>query len=87
MKTKIYLKDLKDYFNNDLKMKPKHNLKVCKIAFNQLNKELNIDIINLVKLIFENKPINELYTHSYGFHTRQGRYIIEKFKSLYYNNL
>jgi len=44
MKTKIYLKDLKDYFNNELNLKPKHDLNACKIAFNQLNKEFNIDI-------------------------------------------
>ena len=30
MKTKIHLKDLKNYFKNDLKVEPEHNLKACK---------------------------------------------------------
>lgn len=35
-------------------------------------------------LVIENKPIKGLYTHSYGFHTANGRDIIERFKSYYY---
>ena len=85
MTTKIYLKDLKNYFKNDLKVEPKHNLKACKYAFNTLNKEVNVNVLDLVYLIFENKPINSLNTHSYNFHTSNGRYLINQFKNLYYN--
>ena len=35
-------------------------------------------------LIIENKPIKDLHTHSYGFQTRSGRGIIERFQSYYY---
>ena len=35
-------------------------------------------------LIIENKPIKDLHTHSYGFQTRSGRDIIERFKSYYH---
>ena len=85
MRTKIYIKDLKEYFRNELGMEPRHCLKASKKAFNLLNKELNTDVKNLVYLIFENRPIGDLNTHSYGFHTRNGRYIVETFKSFYYN--
>ena len=84
---KTTIKQLKNYFKNELEIKPKHDLAACKKAFNELNKELNVDVYNLICLIFENKPIDQLYTHSYGFHTGNGRYIIYKFKKLYYNNL
>ena len=80
------IKALKSYFNNDLQMKPKHDLKACKYAFNELNKEVQTNVNNLIYLIFENKPIEELYTHSYGFHTRNGRYLINQFKNLYYSH-
>lgn len=76
-------KELKDYFKHNLKMEPRHNLKACKKAFNTLNKEVQTDVFNLVYLIFENRPINSIYTHSYGFHTASGRHLIETFKNLY----
>lgn len=82
---KTTIKALKNYFSKELKMKPVHNLHSCKYAFNELNKELNTNINELIYLIFENKEISNLYTHSYGFHTGNGRYIINTFQSLYYN--
>ena len=84
IKSKITIKDLKDYFKKDLKVKPKHDLKSCKYAFNKLNKEIKIDVLDLVYLIFQNKPIDKLITHSYGFHTSNGRYLIDTFSN-YYN--
>jgi hypothetical protein len=42
---------------------------------------------NLFHLLVENKPIPELHTHSYGFHTNNGRFIIEKLKEYYYENI
>tara|TARA_R100001129_G_scaffold186269_2_gene177264 strand:+ start:2749 stop:3030 length:282 start_codon:yes stop_codon:yes gene_type:complete len=38
----------------------------------------------LFKLLVENKPINNLMTHSYGFHTATGREIINSIKDKYY---
>ena len=34
--------------------------------------------------LLENMPINSLMTHSYGFHTANGRHIIETIKEKYY---
>lgn len=79
----ITISQLKEYFKHDLKIEPRHNLKACKKAFNTLNKEIQTDVFDLVYLIFENKPINSMRTHSYGFHTANGRYLIETFKNLY----
>ena len=41
----------------------------------------------LLQLLIENKPIPYLMTHSYTFHTRTGRYIIEKMKHYYYEQI
>ena len=39
-----------------------------------------------MKLLFFNDPIPMLHTHSYGFHTATGRYIMETLKSRYYEH-
>ena len=41
---------------------------------------------DLFTLLVENKPIPILHTHSYGFHTETGSYIIETMKEYYYKN-
>tara|TARA_R100001443_G_scaffold68474_1_gene77165 strand:+ start:284 stop:565 length:282 start_codon:yes stop_codon:yes gene_type:complete len=44
----------------------------------------NITAKDLLKLLFFNDPIPSLHTHSYGFHTRTGRNIIETLQMKYY---
>lgn len=86
MKTTI--KQIKEIFksNNIPLSDVRHDLKAVKLAVNHMVECTNIDNANdIVNLVFFNEPITELYTHSYGFHTRQGREIIETFKSKYYN--
>ena len=39
---------------------------------------------DLFHLLVENEPINSLMTHSYGFHTANGRGIINRIKDYYY---
>ena len=79
----ITLKTINKYFK-DNDFTPRHNLKAIKKAINTLNKEVETDAYLLFLLIVENKPIDNLYTHSYNFHTNNGRYLIDSFKS-YYN--
>jgi len=40
--------------------------------------------LDYMRLLFFNDPIKGMFTHSYGFHTRTGRAIIEQLKSRYY---
>ena len=42
------------------------------------------DALDYLRLLFFNDPIKGMFTHSYGFHTRTGRAIIEQLKSKYY---
>jgi hypothetical protein len=79
----ITLKTINKYFK-DNNLEVRHNLKAVKKAINTLNKEVKTDSFNLFLLIVENKPIDNLHTHSYGFHTSNARYLIDSFKSLYY---
>tara|TARA_R100000081_G_scaffold41752_1_gene19538 strand:+ start:2137 stop:2409 length:273 start_codon:yes stop_codon:yes gene_type:complete len=63
----------------------RHNPDYLAEAINQT--QLDIDYENdwdLFRLLVENEPIPSLHTHSYGFHTANGRGIIEKIKSYYY---
>lgn len=63
-----------------------HNLIAAKKAANYMIESNSINnAIDIIKLVFFNEPISNLYTHSYGFHTRQGRAMIEEFKNLYYS--
>lgn len=80
----ITIKAMKTYFKG-IKIKSKHNLPAFKKAINTLNEELKTDAFCLFLFIVEDKPINSLYTHSYEFHTGNGRYILETFTT-HYNN-
>ena len=73
----------------------RHDAYAMSKAINKFSKKSNIHIYgdeyalkwSLFHLLVENKPIPELHTHSYGFHTRNGRYIIEKLKEYHYENI
>mgnify|MGYP001133916146 CR=1 FL=1 len=85
MKTtkKAILQIFKD--NNICNNNINHNLIAAKKAANYMIYGNNANAIDIIKLVFFNEPISNLYTHNYGFHTRQGRAIIEEFKNLYHS--
>ena len=66
--------------------KCRHNEKQFSKALIETAKEFKIDTYKLFKLIVENRPIASLFTHSYGFHTANGREIINSFENNYYFN-
>ena len=47
---------------------------------------VNVKPLDLMRLLFFNDPVPSLHTHSYGFHTATGRYIINKLKYKYYEH-
>jgi len=77
-------KQIDKYIRTELDMTPRHNVEALACAVNDMAEELEYDAFELLLLLIENRPINNLHTHSYGFHTSNGRYIIEKMKSNYY---
>ena len=50
------------------------------------NEFVNVKPLDLMRLLFFNDPVPSLHTHSYGFHTATGRYIINKLKYKYYEH-
>ena len=63
----------------------KHDAYAMAEAINQTQQDMDYeDEWDLFHLLVENKPINSLMTHSYGFHTSGGRAIIESIQSKYY---
>ena len=63
----------------------KHDAYALAEAINQTQQDMDYeDEWDLFHLLIENKPINRLMTHSYGFHTANGRGIINKIQDYYY---
>ena len=63
----------------------KHDSYAMAQAINQTREDMDYDNEwDLFHLLVENKPIPKLYTHSYGFHTANGREIINNIKEKYY---
>ncbi len=75
---------IKDYIINELDSEPRHNCEALANAINDIADEVEFDSFRLMQLLLENKPIDMLYTHSYGFHTSVGRNLIESIQNKYY---
>ena len=80
------------YIMRDLGFIPRHNCKALATAITDVAGELKSGLmlsqysmeIELMKLLLGDVPISRLMTHSYGFHTRTGREIINRLKEKYY---
>ena len=75
---------IENYIINELGSEPKHNCEALAEAINHIAEEVDYDSFALMQLLLENKPIDALHTHSYGFHTSNGRFIIESMQNAYY---
>ena len=63
----------------------RHDEEAMAAAINDMVEDLDYDNEwDLFLLLVENKPVNSLMTHSYGFHTANGREIINNIKDKYY---
>ena len=75
---------IENYITNDLSSEPKHDCEALADAINEIAEEVDFDSYRLMQLLLENKPIDALHTHSYGFHTANGRSQIEGIQNKYY---
>ena len=73
---------IKEYIVNELGCKPRHNLYSLADAITDIAEEQDIDEDKLMRLLLANEPVG--MSHSYGFHTRWGRFIIEETQNRYY---
>jgi len=77
-------KQVEKYIMRDLGMIPRHDCYALADAITDMAEELDHDERELMYLLLENRPIDAIHTHSYGFHTANGRHIVETIKQKYY---
>ena len=85
-------KEIEKYIREDLGMTPRHDCHALADAVTSYCYEIERqnfggntpDEFELLQLLLENKPIDALHTHSYGFHTGNGRHIINTLQEKYY---
>ena len=75
---------VREYIENELGCDPVHEVDALANAITEMSQQLVHDECELMYLLLENRPIDALHTHSYGFHTANGRHIIETIKEKYY---
>ena len=75
--------EVEQYIREDLGSVPRHDCEALANASKQTAMEIESTPWDELQLVLENKPISDFYTHSYGFHTRVGREIINLFQSNY----
>ena len=77
-------KEVEKYIMRDLGFIPRHDCEALASAITEMAEEIDANERELMELLLNNKPINSLMTHSYGFHTANGRGIINRIKNYYY---
>jgi len=77
-------KQVEGYIKYTLQKTPRHDCHALAQAITDTSMDMDYDECELLYLLLENRPIDALHTHSYGFHTANGRGIIERIKEYYY---
>ena len=74
--------EIKEFIVNELGCAPRHNLYSLASAITDIAEEQDMNEDKLMRLLLGNEPVG--MSHSYGFHTRWGRFIIEETQNRYY---
>tara|TARA_R100001224_G_C3992997_1_gene139957 strand:+ start:89 stop:349 length:261 start_codon:yes stop_codon:yes gene_type:complete len=75
---------IREYIENELGCDPVHDVDALACAIEDVANEIEFDSFQIMRLLLENVEIPALHTHSYGFHTANGREIINGIQSKYY---
>ena len=88
---KLTSKKVEKYFKSRTDEELRHCPECIALACNDIANEYSdtefgkaAEAMDYMRLLFFNDPVKSMFTHSYGFHTRTGRNIIEKLKEKYY---
>tara|TARA_X000001382_G_scaffold38785_2_gene25908 strand:+ start:114 stop:374 length:261 start_codon:yes stop_codon:yes gene_type:complete len=76
--------ELKDYIVDELNCQPRHNLHSLADAITDIAEEQDLPYEEVMKLLLANEPTSNGMSHSYGFHTRWGRFVINETQERYY---
>ena len=80
-------KNIENYIRQELDSEPRHDCEALAEAINHIAAEVDYSAFELMRLLLENEPIDALHTHSYGFHTANGRSLIEGMQNTYYEEV
>ena len=61
-----------------------HDMDNMEYACGELANLHDVEVKDIFLFMVENKPIAGMYTHSYGFNTREGRALKSQFETYYY---
>ena len=75
---------IENYILDELGSEPRHDVYALADAINDIAEEVEYDSFHLMRLLLENAAIDGLHTHSYGFHTANGRELINAMQDKYY---
>ena len=75
---------IESYILEELGGEPRHDVYALANAINDIAEEVEYDSFHLMRLLLENVAIDGLHTHSYGFHTANGRGLINAMQNKYY---
>ena len=75
---------IENYILDELGSEPRHDVYALADAINNVAEEVEYDSFDLMRLLLENVAIDGLHTHSYGFHTANGRHLINEIQYKYY---
>ena len=88
---KLTKEKVEKYFKSRTDEELRHCPECIALACNDIANEYSdtefgkaAEAMDYMRLLFFNDPVKGMFTHSYGFHTRTGRNIIEKLKEKYY---
>tara|TARA_Y100000389_G_scaffold153180_1_gene153344 strand:+ start:163 stop:423 length:261 start_codon:yes stop_codon:yes gene_type:complete len=75
---------VQDYIVDELGMTPRHNIMSLTQAISDIAEEQDLPHEEVMRLLLANEPTSNGMSHSYGFHTRWGRFIINTIQERYY---
>jgi len=78
---------IENYIIKELDSEPRHNCEALAEAINHIAAEVDYGAFELMRLLLENEPIDALHTHSCGFHTANGRSLIEGMQNVYHEEI
>tara|TARA_R100000808_G_scaffold4717_1_gene14985 strand:+ start:2696 stop:2956 length:261 start_codon:yes stop_codon:yes gene_type:complete len=76
--------EVRDYIVEELNEEPRHNMTAMAEAITYVSNHTEIAARELMELLLANRPTSDGMSHSYGFHTRDGRELINLMQDKYY---
>ena len=80
-------KEVENYIIEELGEQPRHNMDAMAESITYVSNYTEIAARELMELLLANRPTSDGMSHSYGFHTANGRSLIEGMQNTYYEEV